>query len=129
MWLLLALLTKLTAYYTTNEPITIDRACDQISTAYPEAPVTARLVRHGQVIALIHDEQLAEALIVLLRSVPGVLRVHTETFVDLLRVHGIDEASGTCAECGQPAPCGTRQLLQDKIGLPVLSSGVSIPTP
>ncbi len=117
MWLSLAIVTRLAAYFGDHQPMTIDRTPD---TAVSEAEVglmQAHLLHRGRVVALISDEQLAMALVDLLDSVPRALQTFAETFVDLLRQHTeTDDAGTTCRECGQPAPCATRLLLQDRIG-------------
>lgn len=123
MWLSVALLAKLAAYFGDHRPMTIDRVSGEATTtATSPAPLRARLLHQGRVVALVRDEQLAEALIALLDAVPRSLGAFADTYVDLLRQHSADATSGDCRECGQPAPCGTRTLLQDRIG------ALSVPT-
>lgn len=117
MWLSLAVLAKLARYFGDHRPMTIDRVPGEATTtAGGPAPFQARLLHQGRVLALVHDEQLAAALIALMDAVPRSLGAFADTYVDLLRQHSTDAASGACRECGQPAPCGTRTLLQERIG-------------
>ena len=123
MWLSLAVLAKLAAYFGDQRPLTIDRVPGEATTtATSPTPLQARLLSQGRVVALVRDEQLAAALIAVLDAVPRSLGMLTDTYVDLLRQHSADVTSGECRECGQPAPCGTRTLLQERIG------ALSVPT-
>lgn len=114
MWLSLAVLAKLAAFFGDHRPVTIDRVPGEATVTSPQ-PFRARLLHQGRVIALVHDEQLAVALMALLDAVPRSLGTFAATCVELLRQHSTD-MHGRCVECGQPAPCGTRTLLQDRIG-------------
>ncbi|WP_394622396.1 hypothetical protein JNUCC0626_49560 (plasmid) [Lentzea sp. JNUCC 0626] len=124
MWLSVAVLAKLAAYFGDHRPMTIDRVSGEATTTATtsSAPLQARLLHRGRVVALVRDEQLAAALIALLDAVPRSLGAFADTYVDLLRQHSADATSGDCRECGQPAPCGTRTLLQERIG------ALSVPT-
>jgi hypothetical protein len=121
MWLSLALLDKLTdcADY---GALTVDRAGVEASAMTPEPELNIRLLHHGRLVGRLGDEQLANALVALLDAIPTSLHGFAETYVDLLRQHAADPATGLCGECGQPAPCGTRSLLQEKVGMPTLLS-------
>lgn len=120
MWLSLAMLTKLAAYYGGHRPMTIDRvSAEELTTA---DPFQVRLLHQGRVVALVRHEHFAATLTALLDAIPCALGAFAETYVDLLRQHSTDATSGDCRECRQPAPCGTRTLLQERIG------ALSVPT-
>jgi hypothetical protein len=123
MWLSLALLTRLAAHFGDHQPVTIDRAPEGAEFPIEPGQLRARLLHQGRVVALVQDEKLAGAFIALLNSAPRSLQAFAETFVEVLRQHSeTDDGSMTCRECGRPAPCATRLLLQDRIG------ALSIPT-